>query len=58
MRKQNKRGTKINDDTKIATRLISFSKSVLNKKNEEKSCGQMGSNDALGEGRKKEKKIY
>lgn len=47
--------TKINDDSKIATRLISLSKSVLNKKNGEKSCGQMGSNDALGREEKERK---
>ena len=48
----------INDESKMVEIMNSFVKSVLNKKNEEKSCGQMGSNDALGEGRKKEKKIY
>lgn len=44
------RGKRINADSKIATRLISFSKSVLNKKNGEKRWGQTGSNEVLGVG--------
>lgn len=49
-------GTEINDDPQTAKGLNSFSKSVLNKRNGQKRCGQIGSNEALGEGKKKRRK--
>jgi hypothetical protein len=53
-----RRGTEINDGFKVARRLSSFSKSVLNKKKPGQwRCGQMGSNEALREGKQNRKSM-